>query len=93
MASLKEAKRLDKLINTPGTSGYQPHYDNRHQHSHQLLQTAPKFLGQKNSSKQPYTPKRPFGSKGLKQSYTPKRPFRNKLLKQSYTPKRPFWNK
>ena len=33
-ASMKEAKELDKLINTPGTSGYQPHCDNRCWNSH-----------------------------------------------------------
>ena len=33
-ASMKEAKEFDRLINTPGTSGYQPHYDDKRQNSH-----------------------------------------------------------
>lgn len=33
-ASMKEAKELEKLINTPGTSGFQPYYDNKRPNSH-----------------------------------------------------------
>lgn len=65
-ASMKEAKELDKLINTPGTNGYNPNYDNRR---HRFYKQRPNFLGQKNSNKQPFTPKRHFGNKGIKQSY------------------------
>ena len=63
---MKEAKELDKLINTPGTNGYNPNYDNRR---HRFYKQRPNFLGQENSNKQPFTPKRHFGNKGIKQSY------------------------
>ena len=69
-ASVKEAKELDKLINTPGTSGYHPHYDNRRRNSrHGFYKQHPNVLGQKNSNKQPFTLKKHFGNKGIKQSH------------------------